>query len=175
MRWNSRWRNCNPNPASIHLPVLIEDRHIHMLTNTNRDRGTDTSMISGTNHHDHLALGNHLVHTNALGRRHHQVTRTPASGRQVLDDRTMDVVIPTDHRAHTTNVDQAHLDVNRTTMRDPGAHRNIALKVHHILNDTCHNTDNLIGSLRSPIVAILTVAILIVAILMTGESHPIVK
>ena len=124
-------------------------------------------MISGTNHSDHSVHNDHLVHTDALRHQHRRTIHILASNRQVLNDPTIVTRIPTDHRVcNITSADQAHPDITRTTMADPPAYQDITPKVHRILNGTQHKpSGNPTGILHS----------LTAAILMVGESHPIVQ
>ena len=97
----------------------------------------------------------------------HRRFHTLASDRQVLNDLTIVTRIPTDHRVrNVTSADQAHPDITRTTMADPPAHQDVTPKAHRILNGTQHKTSgNPTANLHS----------LTAAILMVGESHPIVQ
>ena len=172
MRWNSRWKNYNPTPASILVPTLSEDHPLHMTMKTAQGQDTDISMISNTDHLDHLALGDHPVHADTSGHQLHHTLLTLASGHRVLDDHMTDVMIPSDRKAHTTNMDQARLDMNRTATRDIRAHLDITHKVHHLLNIIHRNAINLNGNHHSRTVTTQSVAIL-TAIITMRESCPI--
>ena len=158
----------NQKPPSISQPsstfsivILMNANPDHLSTDICDDQKSAPTIQIIQSHNDHP------VHTDVLRHQHRRTIHTLASDRQVLNDPTIVTRIPTDHRVRNiTSADQAHPDITRTTMADPPAHQDITPKAHRILNGTQHKTSgNPTGNLHS----------LTAAILMVGESHPIVQ